>query len=73
MLTTVFSKSTVNQKNVYKLYKLFIEGQEDVNDEALPGCRSTSKTDENIEAVEKIILENRRIIVREVSEDVNTY
>jgi hypothetical protein len=32
MLTTAFGKSTLSQKNVCKWYKLFTEGQEDVND-----------------------------------------
>ena len=58
MLTTAFSKSTLSQKNVYKWYKLFREGREDVNDKACLGCPSTSKTDENIEAVHIIIMEN---------------
>ena len=70
MLTTAFEKSTLSQKNVHKWYKLFTEGREDVNDEAHPGCPSTSTTDENVEAVEKIIMENRRITIREVSDDV---
>ena len=44
--------------------------REDVNDDARPGRRSTSPTNENIEAVKKLILDNRRIIIREVADDV---
>ena len=33
--------------------------RKDVDDDARPGSPSTSKTDENIEAAKKIILENR--------------
>ena len=42
----------------------------DVNDDACPGRPRTSTTDENIEAVKKMILYNRRITTREVADDV---
>ena len=48
-----------------------ITGREDVNDDACPGRLSTSTTDENIEAVKKTILDNHRITIREVADDVN--
>ena len=47
-------------------YNRVKDGREDVNDHACPG----RQTDENIEAVKKIILENRRIAIREVADDV---
>ncbi|UYV67509.1 hypothetical protein LAZ67_5001003 [Cordylochernes scorpioides] len=50
---------------------MFSEGREDVNDEERAGRPSTSTTDEIINEVEKMILANRRITVREVSEDLN--
>ncbi|UYV83689.1 hypothetical protein LAZ67_23002086 [Cordylochernes scorpioides] len=50
---------------------MFSEGREDVNDEERAGRPSTSTTDEKIDEVEKMILANRRITVREVAEDLN--
>ncbi|UYV63247.1 hypothetical protein LAZ67_2003545 [Cordylochernes scorpioides] len=50
---------------------MFSEGREDVNDEERAGRPSTSTTDEKINEVEKMILGNRRITVREVAEDLN--
>jgi len=70
MLTAAFGESTLSKKNVYKWYKLFTEGREDVNDDARPGRPSTSTTDENVEEVKKIVMENRRITIREVAENV---
>ena len=70
MLTVAYGKSALSQKNVYKWYKLFTEGREVVNDDARPGRPSTSTTDENVEKVKKIVMENRRITIREVAEDV---
>ncbi|UYV79403.1 K02A2.6-like [Cordylochernes scorpioides] len=50
---------------------MFSEGREDVNDEGRAGRPSTSTADEKINEVEKMILANRRITVREVAEDLN--
>ena len=58
------------KKNVYKWYKFFQDGVEDANDEPRSGRPSTSTTDENVQAVKKIVLENRQITVREVAEDI---
>ena len=46
------------------------EDREDVNDDACSGRPSMSVTDENIEAMKKMILENRRITIREVADNV---
>ena len=70
MLKVAYGECTVSQKSVYKSYKLFTEGREEVIDDARPGRPSTSTTNENTEAVKKIVIENRRITIREVAEDV---
>ena len=41
-----------------------------MNDDARPGRPSMSTTNENTEAVTKIIMENRQITIREVAEDI---
>ncbi|UYV76286.1 hypothetical protein LAZ67_13003262 [Cordylochernes scorpioides] len=64
-------EATLDRSNVYRWYKMFSEGREDVNDEERAGRPSTSTTDEKINEVEKMILANRRITVREVAEDLN--
>ena len=69
MLTVVFGESTVSRSQVQLWYYRFKEGREDVND-ACPSRPNTSITDENIEAGTKIILSNRRIIIRVVADDV---
>ncbi|UYV64676.1 hypothetical protein LAZ67_3001635 [Cordylochernes scorpioides] len=71
MLTVAYLEATLDRSNAYRWYKLFSEGQEDVNDEERAGRPSTSTTDEKINEVEKMILAIRRIIVREVAEDLN--
>ncbi|UYV78223.1 HSP90AB1 [Cordylochernes scorpioides] len=71
MLTVAYGEATLDRSNVYWWYKMFSEGREDVNDEECAGRPSTSTTDEKINEVEKMILANRRITVREVAEDLN--
>ncbi|XP_037909777.1 protein GVQW3-like [Hermetia illucens] len=51
------------------MLRAFQDDREDVNDELRSG-RPTSTTDDNVEAVKKIVLENRRITIREVAKDV---
>ncbi|UYV67791.1 hypothetical protein LAZ67_5002075 [Cordylochernes scorpioides] len=69
MLPVAYGEATLDRSNVYRWYKMFSEGREDVNDEERAGRPSTSTTDEIINEVEKMILANRRITVREVAED----
>ncbi|XP_029174521.1 uncharacterized protein LOC114943111 [Nylanderia fulva] len=71
MLTVAYGESTLSKKNVYKWYKLFQEGLENVNDEPRSGRPSTSKTDENVQEVKEIVLKNRRITIREIADDLN--
>ncbi|UYV60352.1 hypothetical protein LAZ67_1000919 [Cordylochernes scorpioides] len=71
MLTVAYGEATLDRSNVYRWYKMFSEGREDVNDEERAGRPSTSTTDEKINEVEKMILTNRRITVREVAEDLS--
>ena len=70
MLKVAYGECTVSKKSVYKWYQLFTEGREEVNDDARPVRLSVSTTNKNTEAVKKIVMENRRITIREVAEDV---
>ena len=46
-------------------YNRFKKDREDTNDDARLGHASTPATDENIEATKQMILNNRRVIIRE--------
>ena len=58
ILTVTFRESNMSRTQVQLWYNRFKESREEVNDNARSGRPSTSKTDENIEAVEKKILDN---------------
>ena len=51
-------------------YNRFKEGRENINDDASPRRANISTTDDNIGAMKKTILDNRRITIREVADDV---
>ena len=62
-------ESTISRTQVKLWYNWFKEDREDVNDDALTGHPSKSTTGENIKAMKKMILDNRRITIREVTDD----
>ena len=68
-----FGESTMSRTQVHLCYNRFKEGREDVNDDAdyaHYGRPNTSRTDKNMEAVKKIILDNSRIAIKESADDV---
>ena len=60
MLSVEFGESTMSRTQVQLWYNRFKEGREVINDDARPDSPPTSTTDENFEAVKKMILDNRR-------------
>ena len=64
-----FNEPTMSRTHVQLWHNRFKKGREDVNDDDRPGRPSTSTTNENIEAVKKMILDNRRITISEVAND----
>ena len=65
ILTVAFGESIMSRTQVQSWYNRFKEGRKDINGDAHPGRLSTSTTDENIQTVRKIILNNSRITIRE--------
>ncbi|XP_014480147.1 PREDICTED: putative uncharacterized protein FLJ37770 [Dinoponera quadriceps] len=70
MLIKAYGKSAMSKTRVYEWYKRFQDGREDVEDDERPGRPSTSTTDENVEKVKEMVMNNRRLTVREVADDV---
>ena len=70
MLTEDHGESAMSRTRVYEWYKRFQVGLEDVEDDERPGRFSTSTIDENMEKVKKMAMNDRRIIIREVADEV---
>ena len=71
MLTKVNKgESAMSKTRVYEWYKRFQDDREDVADDERPGRPSTSTTDKNLEKVKEMVMNDRRITIREVDDDV---
>ena len=70
MLTKAYGESAMSKTRVYEWYKRFQDGREDVEDDERSGRPSTSTTDENVEKVKEMVMNDRRITIREVDDDV---
>jgi len=71
MLKLVYGDAAVTMKMVRKWFERFCTGCESDEDEERLGRPSTSKTQENVEKVSKMIRSNRQLTIREISEDLN--
>ena len=71
MLKSVYGDNVVTLKTVYKWYERFIRGNESVEDEERSRLPSTSKTDENVQKVAKLVRPNRQMTIRELTEELS--
>jgi transposase len=59
----------MKKTRVYEWYKRFQDGREDVEDDERSGRPRTSIIDENVKNVDKTIMNDRRITIREVADE----
>ncbi|XP_018048354.1 PREDICTED: putative uncharacterized protein FLJ37770 [Atta colombica] len=71
MLGNCFGSNTLKKTAVYEWHKRFKSGRESVEYDECSGKPSTSKTDENINKVREMLINNRKLIIRELAEDLN--
>ena len=62
MLIVAFGQPTMSRTQVQLQYNRFKESREDVNEDARPDRPSSSTTDENIEAVKKMVIIKTHIV-----------
>ena len=70
MLTKAYGESAMSKTRVYEWYKRFQDGREDVEDDERLRRPTTPTTDENVEKVKEMVINDRRITIREVADDV---
>ncbi|VVC27913.1 Hypothetical protein CINCED_3A014477 [Cinara cedri] len=63
MLTEVYGKDTMSRTRVFKWHKRFKDGREEVEDYEHPGRPCTSKSDENVDKIDKIVRNDRRLSI----------
>ena len=70
MLKVAFGDQALNKTQVFEWYKRFREGRETLEDDPRSGRPATAITEENVEKTKQIVLDNRRITVRELEEEL---
>ena len=70
MLQEAHGDPAMSRARVFEWHRKFREGEEDVEDKPRPGKPSSSKTDENVEAVRQAVRGGRRLTVRMIAEQV---
>jgi hypothetical protein len=68
MLPEAFGEHTLSRTAVYEWHSCFKVGQVSFEDDEHSGCRSTSKTTENIEKIRELINEDRRLTIHELAD-----
>lgn len=71
MLEKAYGESVLSKTRAYEWYKAFKEGREVVDDLPRSGRPSTSTTDDNIDKVKEIVMENRHASLREMAQDLD--
>ena len=64
-----FGSDTLKKTAVYEWHERFKSGRESVEDDERSG--RPSKTDENINKVREMLINNRKLTIRKLAEDLN--
>ena len=67
-LQRVYGEHSLSRAQVFRWYKSFLEGREQVDDEPRSRRPSTSKTDDNVGRVRSLVMSDRRLTLRMISE-----
>jgi len=70
MLGNCFGSDTLKKTAVYEWHERFKSGREFVKDDERSGRSSTSKSDENINKVREMLIDNRKLTIRELTEEL---
>ncbi|CAK9826080.1 Protein GVQW3 [Anthophora retusa] len=70
MLRKAFGDQAMSKKNVYKWYKEFQDGRESIEDKEHQGRPSTSTDESHVEEIKKLVLQNRRLTIKDLSDTV---
>src|SRR5215469_11371107 len=70
MLQQAYGEDCLSRTQCYEWYQRFKSGRTSIEDDPKSGWPSSSTGDDHIEKVRSVIRENRRLTVREVSEEV---
>ena len=64
LIQKAYGDAALSRTTIFEWHKRFREGRESVKDDELSGRPTTSRTDDNIAAVDKMIKEDRKVTSR---------
>jgi len=68
LIQKAFGDAALSQTTIFEWHKQFREGRESVKDDKCSGRPTTSRTDDNIAAVEKVVKEDRKVMSRLIAD-----
>jgi histone-lysine N-methyltransferase SETMAR len=68
LIQKAYSDAALSQTTIFEWHKRFREGRESVKDDERSGWPTTSQTDDNITAVNKMVKENRKVMSRLIAD-----
>jgi hypothetical protein len=68
LMQAQYGDNCLFHSKIYEWTDHFIKGRTSVSDEERSGRQSTSRTENNIQAVKRMVRENRRITVDDITE-----
>ena len=71
MLQEAYGDQAISRERVFEWHRRFREGEEDMEDNSRPERSSSSKTDENVEAMRQAVRGDRRPTVTMIAEQVD--
>ncbi|XP_033212193.1 uncharacterized protein LOC117169795 [Belonocnema kinseyi] len=71
MLEKCFGNDALKKRAVYQWHERFTNGRESINDDDRSGRPSTLKTDANVDKVQRMLSENRKLTIRELADDLH--
>jgi len=70
LLNQTYAQDCMSRTQCYEWFKSFKDGRISAGEDPRPGRLSTLTNDDHVEAVRAVIRGNRRLIVREVADEV---
>jgi len=70
-LTQAYGDHTMSRAQVFRWHKAFMDGREEVEDEARSGRPSTTRNDETVARVRDLVRTDRRLTVRMIADELN--
>ena len=71
MLQVAFGEEVMSRARVFEWFRRFKDGQDSIKSEQRQGRPSTSRNNDIIETVQELVIEDRRLTVREISDDLD--